>query len=103
MGLIYLSGMTYHVILLEFVRKCNPEQMGETMALNLKIDESALLRLQLEKLEGEGIKLYLDGAPSTTDYIVNSCINEDTVYMPDYVTDESGKVKEIRYDRISSR
>ena len=64
------------------------------------IMETSLLKLRLEKLESEGIKLYLNGAPSTTDYIVNSCVNEDTVYMPDYVTDEKGKVKEIRYDRI---
>lgn len=69
------------------------------MASNCEI-ETALLKLQLEKLESEGIKLYLNGAPSTTDYIVSNCVNEDTVYMPDYVTDESGKVKEIRYDRI---
>lgn len=62
---------------------------------------SELLKSQLEKLEKEGIKLYLDGAPSTTEYIVNHCVNEDTVYMPDYVTDEEGRVKEIRYDRIS--
>ncbi len=69
------------------------------MASNCEM-ETSLLKLRLEKLESEGIKLYLNGAPSTTDYIVNSCVNEDTVYMPDYVTDEKGKVKEIRYDRI---
>ncbi len=45
--------------------------------------------------------MYLNGAPSTTEYIVSHCVNEDTVYMPDYVTDGHGKIKEIRYDRIS--
>ena len=52
-------------------------------------------------LEKEGVKLYLNGVPSTTEYIVNNCVNEDTVYMPDYVTDGRGRIKEIRYDRIS--
>ena len=99
MGLIYLFDTTYHVGLLEIARKCIPGQMGEIMASNCEM-ETSLLKLRLEKLESEGIKLYLNGAPSTTDYIVNSCVNEDTVYMPDYVTDEKGKVKEIRYDRI---
>lgn len=58
------------------------------------------LRSRLEKMERAGVKLYLNGAPSTTESILRKCIREDTVYMPDYVTDGSGKVKEIRYDRI---
>ena len=65
-------------------------------------DDSVLLKVRLKKLEKEGIKLFLNGVPSTTEYIIENCINEDTVYMPDYVTDECGKIKEIRYDRISA-
>lgn len=65
-------------------------------------DDSALLKVRLKKLEKEGIKLFLNGIPSTTEFIVENCINEDTVYMPDYITDECGKIKEIRYDRISA-
>ena len=57
------------------------------MTSNCK-SESAPLRVRLEQLEREGIKLFLNGVPSTTDYIVKTCINEETVYMPDYVTDE---------------
>lgn len=64
--------------------------------------DSVLLKVKLKKLEKEGIKLFLNGVPSTTEYIIENCINEDTVYMPDYVTDECGKIKEIRYDRISA-
>lgn len=64
--------------------------------------DSTLLKVRLKKLEKEGIKLFLNGVPSTTEYIVENCINEDTVYMPDYVTDECGRIKEIRYDRISA-
>jgi hypothetical protein len=74
--------------------------MGENMAAKIIADSNAL-KSQLEKLEKEGTKLYLNGAPSTTEYIVSHCVNEDTVYMPDYVTDGHGKIKEIRYDRIS--
>ena len=66
-----------------------------------KETNSSLLKSQFETLEKSGIKLYLNGLPSTTEYIVKKCVNEDTVYMPDNVTDEEGKVKEIRYDRIS--
>ena len=51
------------------------------------------LRPQLEQLEKAGVKLYLNGIPSTTEYIMKNCVNEDTI-------DENGKLKEIRYDRI---
>lgn len=71
------------------------------MASEKKINSSSL-KEQLESMEKKGVKLYFNGAPSTTDYIVKNCVNEDTIYMPDYVTDENGKVKEIRYDRIST-
>lgn len=60
------------------------------------------LKLRLEKMEKTGVKLYLNGVPSTTEYIVENCIREDTVYMPDYVTDEYGRIKEIRYDKVSA-
>lgn len=66
-------------------------------------DDSVLLRTRLGRLEKEGIKLFFNGVPSTTEYIAKKCVREDTVYMPDYVTDGNGKVKEIRYDRISRR
>ena len=72
------------------------------MAAKIIADSNAL-KSQLEKLEKEGTKLYLNGAPSTTEYIVDHCVNEDTVYMPDYVADENGKITEIRYDRIFYR
>lgn len=58
------------------------------------------LKSRLRQMEKEGIPLYLNGVPSNTEYIIRNCVNEDTVYMPDYVIDENGKIKEIRYDRI---
>lgn len=63
--------------------------------------ESVSLQSNLSRLEKEGVKLYLNGVPSNTENILANCVNEDTVYMPDYVTDENGIIKEIRYDKIS--
>lgn len=57
---------------------------------------------RLKKWEEAGIRLYMDGAPACSEDIGQNCVREDTLYMPDYVTDEEGKIKEIRYDRISS-
>ena len=70
------------------------------MGAKNKID-SVSLRAQLSVLEKAGIKLYLNGVPSSTEYIVNNCVKEDTVYMPDYITDEKGNIKEVRYDKIT--
>lgn len=56
---------------------------------------------RLRKWEEAGIRLYLDGAPTSSEDIEKNCVNEETLYMPDFVTDENGNLKEIRYDKIS--
>lgn len=68
-----------------------------------KIDEMSLdsLKKRLEQWERAGIRLYLDGRLSSSESIGHICVGEDTLYMPDYVTDDEGKITEIRYDRIS--
>lgn len=66
-----------------------------------KEQDSFSIGKRLKKWEEAGIRLYLDGAPTSSEYIEENCVNEETLYMPDYVTDEKGKLKEIRYDRIS--
>ena len=59
------------------------------------------VKTRLLQYEKAGVKLYLDGNPSDTDHILQKCVREDAVYMADYIADEAGKVKEIRYDLIS--
>lgn len=75
-----------------------PKQMGAFVKISKNYDS---LKSRLEDMEKEGVKLYLNGVPSTTEYIIRNCVEEDTVYMPDYVTDRNGKIMEIRYDRVS--
>lgn len=59
------------------------------------------VKKRLLQYEKAGVKLYLDGNPSDTDHIMKKCVKEDAAYMADYIADETGKVKEIRYDLIS--
>ncbi len=59
------------------------------------------VKKRLMKYEEAGVKLYLDGNPSDTDHILDKCVREDAAYMADYVTDEQGQVREIRYDAVS--
>ena len=74
--------------------------MGETMTEKEKKGFSSL-KSKLSEWEKAGVRLYLDGTPTTSEYIEKNCVNEDTLYMPDYVTDREGNIKEIRYDRIT--
>ena len=62
---------------------------------------SASLKEQLEKWEDAGIRLYLDGTPTSSESIEKNWVNENLLYMPDYITDKEGRIKEIRYNKIS--
>jgi hypothetical protein len=55
----------------------------------------------LKNISNKGIALYLDGKAATPDEIAFHCVNEDeALYMPDYILDEKGVLKEIRYDKV---
>ncbi len=56
---------------------------------------------RLSEWEKSGVRLYVDGTPTTSEYIAQNCVKEDALYMPDYVTDHKGNIKEIRYDRVT--
>ena len=57
----------------------------------------------LSKINEKGITLYLDGRMATPDEIADCCVNDKPMYMPDYVLDDKGTLKEIRYDKVVIR
>lgn len=51
----------------------------------------------------EGVALYIDEHEATPHEIIHThCVNEESVYMPDYVLDERGELVEIRYHKVDS-
>ncbi len=55
----------------------------------------------LSQMEREGVSFYLNGRRSRAKEIVKKCcVSERAVYMPDFVTDEEGKLQEVRYDEV---
>lgn len=58
------------------------------------------IRAQLERIRHWGARLYLNGEQATEEDILSKCVNEDTIYMPDYVVDEVGNLQEVHYDEI---
>lgn len=48
----------------------------------------------------QGTLLYMDGKLAAPSHISNRVLKEEGCYMMDYVTDETGRLQEIRYDKI---
>lgn len=57
---------------------------------------------ELSKAVNNGATLYIDDKVAGPETIADCCMEEKAVYMPDYVLDESGNVKEIRFDKVTS-
>lgn len=59
------------------------------------------LIVELQNLERQGISIWLEGIPSSSQQVMNAMfVREDTSYMRDYVFAE-GELSEVRFDRIS--
>lgn len=46
--------------------------------------------------------MYINGEIAPPETIAECCMEEAAVYMPDYVMDEFGVLKEIRFDKIKN-
>lgn len=65
--------------------------------------EKQKLLIELENIQNRGIVIFLDGIPSNPQAVTNVlCVNEESSFMRDYVTDEKGVWRELRFDRISN-
>lgn len=60
-----------------------------------------LLKEKLEQVQSTGVSLFLEGEPATPAVIAEKCVCENMIYMADYVLDDNGILKELRYDRIT--
>ena len=64
-------------------------------------DDENELEKRMKEITGQGVDLYLEGKPSSPVEIAKKYfVCEDAVYMPDFVTDEKGKLTQVRYDRV---
>lgn len=59
------------------------------------------LRKELERLESQGIPLYLNGRPSSPCSIAKACqLADGGGYMRDYTEDEEGHIAGVNFDYI---
>ncbi|MGN1204271.1 MAG: hypothetical protein ACI4SA_04355 [Lachnospiraceae bacterium] len=55
----------------------------------------------LYQVQEKGVSLYLEGKPADPMTIAYHCVCEEETYMADYVLDDAGILRELRYDRIT--
>jgi len=48
----------------------------------------------------KNLEVYMDDKRITLEEALSRCVQERAVYMPDYVLDEKGVLKQLRFDRI---
>lgn len=64
-------------------------------------DEELEIFSRLSYFAQSGISLYVDGKAATPAQALKCYeLHEDHVYMPDYVFNESGMLREVRYDKV---
>lgn len=67
----------------------------------MKDDDERELKEHLCRIRKRGVDLYLEGTPASPDEIAKRFfVCEDAVYMPDFVMDDAGRLKEVRYDKV---
>lgn len=64
-------------------------------------NDEEVLKKKLERIRASGVVLFLDGKGTSPEEIACKCIQEECTYMADYVLDDEGKLKELRYDKVS--
>ncbi|MCI8506145.1 MAG: hypothetical protein HFI67_08165 [Lachnospiraceae bacterium] len=56
---------------------------------------------QMKRYEKQGVEITLSGERSSPEQIASACaVREHGCYMGDYIWNEKGNLKEIRYDKI---
>ncbi len=62
-----------------------------------------VLRYHLSGRQKRSLEVYIDDELTTLEDALTRCVQERTVYMPDYVLDENGVLEQLRFDRIDTQ
>lgn len=54
----------------------------------------------LERLQQEGTEIYMDGEAMSAGEVMRRTVEEECMYMADYVLEKSGKIKQVRFDKV---
>ncbi|MGN1145154.1 MAG: hypothetical protein ACI4R5_01800 [Acetatifactor sp.] len=65
-----------------------------------KSDTKEMLAL-FEQMQKMGTEFFVDGEPMLPNEAVTKAVEEESVYMADYVVGDTGRVEQIRFDKIN--
>ena len=77
------------------------EAVAERREKVFRKEDMFRLEEQLARVVKDGAELYLEGERASAQEVAWTCmVNEEAIYMPDYVLDDSGRIAQLRYDRV---
>ena len=59
------------------------------------------LSLQLEQLCEKGVELFVDGEAALPGEAAAKAVQEDSLYMADYVLGDAGNIEQVRFDKVT--
>ncbi len=71
---------------------------AEEFPLGQNIED--ILRYRMGSRQKKSLEVYIDNELTTLEDALTRCVQERTVYMPDYILDENGILEQLRFDRI---
>lgn len=72
----------------------------ENMAEDMKAAREHML-LCLEQMRQSGVGLFVDGRAALPIEVVTKAVRENSPYMADYVLDNAGIIKQVRFDKVT--
>lgn len=74
--------------------------MAEAEGYPLTKNLEDVLKYQLGAGQKRSLEVYIDNELTTLEDALSRCVQERTIYMPDYVLDENGVLEQLRFDKI---
>ena len=68
---------------------------------NKAMAETDIMQEYLEDMYRKGAELFVDGQAVMPCEVMRRTVREDCIYMADYVMDQTGKIEQIRFDRLN--
>ena len=66
-------------------------------------EEKARMLTSLEQMHQKGVELFMDGQEVLPAEAVSRTVRENSPYMADYVLDDDGAVRQVRFDKVTRR
>ncbi len=79
----------------------NAMEEAEDCPLGQNIED--ILKYQMGGRQNNSLEVYIDNELTTLEDALKRCVQERTIYMPDYILNENGILEQLRFDRIDYR